>query len=236
MAVKQDSSPLISIIIPILNEEKRLEKLLPYLLKHTKNSEIIVVSCDATTDRSEAVCNSFSIPYYSISCASRALQMNHGAKIAQGNIFMFLHADVIPPSTFEKDIIEQIEDGYRAGFFAYDFNPSNKWLAINAKFTRKDGLFAGGGDQCQFFTRELFQNHNGYDANYVIMEDFALIRKLKRASIPLAIIQNPAIVSSRKYHKNSYLKVNLVNFMVFLAFLLGVSPSTLKKMYSFSLK
>ena len=162
--------------------------------------------------------------------------MNEGARIASGKVYMFLHADVYPPNSFEKDIMNEISKGFKAGFFAYEFDPTNLWLSINAKFTRKAGLFAGGGDQCQFMTADVYNNFGGYDESFVIMEDFALIRKMKRKSIDLTIIQEPALVSSRKYKKNSYLWVNLVNFVVFMAFLLGVSPFTLKKMYSFSLK
>jgi len=85
-------------------------------------------------------------------------------------------------------------------------------------------------------TKSTYDSLGGYDETYVIMEDFALMRKMKKSNIPLTIVQERATVSSRKYVENSYLWVNLVNFVVFMAFLLGVSPKTLKKMYTFSLK
>ena len=174
--------------------------------------------------------------YQKVQVAGRAKQMNTGAALSNSSVLMFLHADVLPPASFEQQILEHIEKGFKAGFFAYEFDPTTKWLSINAKYTRKKGLFAGGGDQCQFMTREVFDQLGGYDESYVIMEDFEMIRNIRKANIPFIIIQDPAIVSSRKYSKNSYLRVNLVNFVVFMAFLLGVSPRTLKKMYSFSLR
>jgi rSAM/selenodomain-associated transferase 2 len=226
----------LSIIIPILNEEERLEKLLPYLKEHTSNSEIFVIDCNKSIDKSKELCDKHSVNYVKSEKSGRAYQMNKGAKLSNSDVLMFLHADVLPPKTFEEKIFESIKSGTNAGFFAYEFDPSNRWLSINAKFTKKNGLFAGGGDQCQFMTRQVFDACGMYDVNYVIMEDFALIRKIQKKGYKISIIQDTATVSSRKYAKNSYLRVNLVNFIVFMAFLLGVSPITLKKMYSFSLK
>ena len=226
----------LSIVIPVLNDAKGLEKLIPFVKKHAVGQEIIVVDAAASTDNAAAVAEKYNVAFLKSANCGRAIQMNKGAKIASGNVLMFLHADVMPPPNFVRNIAEAIDSGTLVGFFAYKFDPSTKWLNINAKYTAKDGLFAGGGDQCQFMTKDVFKDLGGYDESYVIMEDFALIRKIKKKGIPLAIVQDRATVSSRKYSKNSYLWVNIVNLVVFSAFLLGVSPKTLKKMYSFSLK
>lgn len=232
----KSSLPFLSIIIPVLNEEIRLRELLPFLMKYAPDQEIIVIDCPLSSDNTFSLLKQFEFICKKGNKAGRAAQMNQGAKIAKGEVFMFLHADVVPPSNFVEAIKDKIENGFKAGFFAYNFDPSNKWLDINAKYTGSDGLFAGGGDQCQFMTRKIFDQFEGYDETYVIMEDFALIRKMKKHKLPLAIVQDRAQVSSRKYTSNSYFKVNIINFIVFMAFLLGVSPRTLKKMYSFSLK
>ncbi len=234
--LNKSNIPFLSIIIPVLNEEKRLKELIPYLITHAPHEEIIVVDCPHSNDNTKSLLSQFSFTYLPSKKAGRAGQMNTGALHAKGNVYMFLHADVLPPPNFVKAIKEQHNAGYNAGFFAYNFDPSNRWLEFNSKYTGSDGLFAGGGDQCQFMTKQVFNEFGGYDERYVIMEDFALVRKMKKQKLPLTIIQERALVSSRKYETNSYLKVNLVNLVVFSAFLLGVSPSTLKKMYSFSLK
>ena len=230
------TTTFLSIIIPVLNDAIGLANLLPFIKKHAAGQEIIVVDAAASIDNAAEVAEKHNVAFVkSVNCG-RAIQMNQGAKIASGNVLMFLHADVLPPPNFVENISEAIDNGSRAGFFAYKFEPSTRWLDINARYTAKDGLFAGGGDQCQFMTKDVFEDLGAYDERYVIMEDFALIRKIKKKDIPLSIIQDRATVSSRKYSKNSYLWVNIVNLVVFLAFLLGVSPKTLKKMYSFSLK
>lgn len=222
----------ISIVIPALNEEKNLSGLLPFLKEAEGIREILVVDSPDSSDNTKNLCEKYGVKYLQVQKSGRAHQMNHGSQNSNANIVLFVHADVRPPDNFGEYIIETVESGNQAGFFSYKFSPSNLWLNINSKFTKKDGWFAGGGDQCQFYKKSTFEKLGGYDESCVIMEDFDLIRKVKRNKIPYTIIDKQAIVSSRKYKENSYLWVNLVNLIVFTAFHLGVSPIKLKKIYA----
>jgi hypothetical protein len=64
------------------------------------------------------------------------------------------------------------------------------------------------------------------------MEDFDFIRKLRKNKIKYKVINNDLIVSARKYEKNSYLKVNVVNLFAFVLFLLKVDPAKIKYYYN----
>ena len=222
----------LSVVIPILNEEARLKDLLPELCKREEQDiELIIVDTKNSCDDSASICSQHEVIYHKESCVGRAAQMNFGAQKSSGDVIMFLHADVLPPLGFYNEIKEAINNGNQMGFFAYDFLPTNKWLSINASFTEKDGLFAGGGDQCQFISRDTFEKLGGFDEYFVIMEDFDLMRRVRKNKIPYSIIPKRATVSSRKYAKNSYLKVNAVNFFVFMLFKLRVKPESLQKIY-----
>jgi len=222
----------LSIIIPVMNDHDALSTLLPYLRKHSKKAEIWVIEAPDAQQSCQKLCEKFDVNFQFAPSSGRAIQMNYGASLATKDILLFNHADVLPPASFVNRIIEVLNSGYLMGFFAYEFSPSNKLLAFNASFTgKKNGMFTGGGDQCHFFTRESFDRLGGYDEAYVIMEDFALIKKAKKSKIPLSIVQDRAIVSSRKYLKNSYVRVNVINFIVFMAFHLGVKPQYLKSLY-----
>lgn len=157
--------------------------------------------------------------------------MNEAAAKARGDILVFLHADVIPPSTFIKDISDTINEGFSYGYFSYKFEPSSFMLNINALFTHNNGLFAGGGDQIHFMTRELFLQMGGYDESYCIMEDFDFTRRVKKSGKPIKLIKNPAVVSSRKYKNNSWLKVNLLNLIAYFMFKMNFSPKKIRKLY-----
>jgi len=227
----------LDIIIPTLNERENLKSLIPYLKTNMSNStNIYIVDSIASTDNISNLFNDDSIHYIKSKYTRRSSQMNEGAAAGNGSTILFLHADVRPPVNFVQFIQQELTNGFRTGFFSYKFDKSNYLLKINEYFTKYDGPFAGGGDQCQFFTRELFNAYNGYKHEYEIMEDFEMIARLRKNNEPFTIIKDPATVSSRKYKNNSYLKVNLVNFITFLKYRNNVCPREIKAYYKNALK
>ena len=225
---------LLSIIIPVYNEKENLLKRLSFLCEQANKFplEIIISNSPETSDASPEVCKNFhKVTYFTSDKKGRAAQMNFGASKAQGDILLFLHADVILPDDFYSNILEAIIKGNKAGFFAYKFDKDSAFLNFNSKFTTKDGLFSGGGDQCQFFKKETFKALNGFNEEFCIMEDFEMIDRVRKQKIPFVIVQSKATVSARKYEHNSWLKVNLINGYVFLKYKLGVSPEKIRKTY-----
>lgn len=225
------SSFKISVIVPTLNEEENLKILIP-LLFSIKNSELIeVIVADAnSSDQTKSIAESLGATYNSCSAKSRASQMNAGAKISKGNILYFVHADTRPLPSFVRDIKTNIAKGYLAGCYQYRFDSDNFLLKINSWFTRFNGMFSGGGDQTLYIERTLFNDLNGFDENYTIMEDFDLVRRIRKKS-EFRIIPKPIKVSARKYENNSWLKVQLANLAVFIYFLLNKQPSKIKNLY-----
>lgn len=225
---------MLSIIIPVYNEQENLVKRLSYLCEYTNKYpiEIIVANSPESIDETGIICKEISkVTHIDCNKKGRAAQMNAGAKIAKGEIFLFLHADVILPEDFYEQITLAVKNGFKAGFFAYKFDKKSALLKFNSSFTKNDGLFAGGGDQCQFFTKETFENLKGYNEDFCIMEDFEMIDRIRNQKIPYKIIQSKATVSARKYDNNSWLKVNLINGYVFMKYKLGVHPTKLRKTY-----
>lgn len=224
----------ISVIIPVYNEQENLVKRLSFLCKQANKFpiEIIVSNSPETSDKTPNVCKKHvKVTLLNSKNKGRAAQMNAGAKISKGDILLFLHADVILPKDFYKQIIKAVKEGNKFGFFAYKFDKETAFLNFNSKFTNKDGLFAGGGDQCHFFTKETFDSLGGYNKDFCIMEDFEMIDRIRNQKIPFKIIQSKAIVSARKYEQNSWLKVNLINGYVFLKYKLGEHPKKLRNTY-----
>jgi len=224
----------ISVIIPVLNENKHLSVLVPFLEKNSFIDEIIIVEasqniCSYTTDAKK-------VRIVTSSSTQRAKQLNEGAKASVCSILCFVHADVIPhPDSFTA-IKMTIQKGIPFGYFAYQFVPNHFLLRINARFTYKKGVFSGGGDQIHFMKKESFYSLGGYDEKFVIMEDFEFIRRIKKQKLPYEIIPLPAKVSSRKYRQNSYFKVNFTNLIAFTLFFLRINSKWIKKWCQFMLK
>lgn len=222
-----------SIIIPAHNEKENLRTLLPQLAKFRMGHKVEIIAALSATnsDGSEALFAEHDVRCIRCEKKGRAVQMNAAAHMAKQGILVFLHADVTPPKTFVHDILTSIESGYQAGFFSYCFDEKSFFLQINAFFTAKDGIFTGGGDQCLFIKKEVFEALGGFDENQMLMEDFEFFRRMKRNNVRYTIIKNDLIVSARKYKNNSYLRVNLTNFLLVVLFKCGYPAKKLKSLH-----
>ncbi len=214
-----------------MNEAENLKNLIPLLFSNGNKELIEVIVADANSnDQTQSVSGQLGAKYVSCSIKSRAAQMNAGAEIARGEILYFVHADTRPISSFVEDIRECISKGHLAGCYRYQFDSDDYLLKVNSWFTRFDGLFSGGGDQTLFIKKTLFDDLNGFDDKFIIMEDFDLVRRI-REKTKFRIIPKSIIVSARKYEQNSWLRVQLANLAVFIYFLSNKQPSKIKNLY-----
>ncbi|HMQ47023.1 MAG TPA: TIGR04283 family arsenosugar biosynthesis glycosyltransferase [Saprospiraceae bacterium] len=223
----------LSIIIPTLNEAERISQLLLHFKTHlpADEGEIIVVNAPKTTDRTGELAKLHGATVITADQSCRATQMNCGARYASGTVLYFVHADVLPPPSFYQDISKAIEQKADFGWFSYRFDSTHPLLRYNARYTKKDGFFAGGGDQTLFIKKKIFEQMGGFREDYLIMEDFELTKRLKKKGYFLHIIPNDAQVSARKYERNSYFKVNLVNLLMFVLFWLKCPQPIMVKTY-----
>ena len=224
---------MITIIIPAHNERENLKALLPLLneFREARKVEVLVALSCANDDGSQALLAENGVRGITCDEKGRAAQMNTAARMAKPGILVFLHADVIPPESFVQDIQSTIAAGYDAGFFSYRFDKKSIFLQINASFTAKDGIFTGGGDQCLFIKKDAFDNLGGFDERQVLMEDFEFFQRMKQSGIRYTIIKNDLIVSARKYKDNSYVKINLTNFLLVVLFKCGYPAEKLKSLH-----
>src|SRR3970040_1960057 len=91
----------ISVVIPVLNEEKTIAATLRALVQVAPH-EIIIVD-GGSIDRTLEICRHHGVKIL-MSARGRARQMNAGAKEACGDALLFLHADTRLPPTALDDI------------------------------------------------------------------------------------------------------------------------------------
>lgn len=229
----QKSRIIFSIIIPVLHESARIN----YLIKHlneldSKNiSEIIVVDGCEKKDTIKSVKDK-NVKLIT-SKKGRAKQMNEGAKIANGEILIFLHADTeLPPNAFGK-IDEFIKKGKCvAGAFKllinsdrFIFKIISKLISIRSVITR-----VPYGDQAIFVRKDYFQQIGGF-RNIQLMEDIDLMKRIKRYGDRICIIPEHVCTSARRWEKEGILRCTFRNWMIRFLYYLGVSPSRLIKFY-----
>jgi glycosyltransferase involved in cell wall biosynthesis len=162
---------------------------------------------------------------------NRAAQMNLGAGLATFSVLYFVHADVLVPESFYEDIFYSLTRGFASGCYRSGFETHPGLMRVNAYMTRFKWLAFRGGDQTLFITKTAFLKISGFDTNYTIMEDYDLIARLWEAKTPFELIQKDVIISTRKYEKNSWLRVQLANGVAMFLFKRGKSPEVIKKYY-----
>ncbi|GAB3334770.1 TIGR04283 family arsenosugar biosynthesis glycosyltransferase [Marivirga atlantica] len=221
----------LSVIIPTLNEAANIQNLITLLKSSPDSNHIEIIVADAnSTDNTADLAEQLNIKVISTKQASRAHQMNEGAKLAKANTLYFVHADVEPPKTFFKDINKHIKKGYDFGCFRFKFKSRHPLLFVNSLFTRFKFLWCRGGDQTLFIKKSLFLEADGFDERYVVMEDFELIKRLWKKN-KFVVMPKSTLVSARKYDSNTYFQVNMANLKVFRMFMKGVEPEILKDTY-----
>lgn len=225
-------SIFISIIIPTYNESEHIGELINYLKKNSKDIsiEILVIDAGSNDNTVEAAQNAGARVFLS-SKKGRAVQMNYGAFLAQGNVLYFVHADTTPPASFANDIMESIEKGSEMGRYLSTYKSKSWLLKLNAYFSRFD-LFAGmGGDQTLFITKKLFISTGGFNKNMAIMEDFEFCTRARKAG-RYKVIHKKVLISARKYQKNTWLTVQIANYTIVKMYKNGASQEAMVEKYN----
>lgn len=219
---------LISIVIPVFNEEEYIADCLRHLMAYGKGAEIIVVD-GGSEDSTVAIAQDFPVKVFS-SEKGRAVQLNLGARKATRDILYFLHADTHPPETFVEDIYSSLLQGHVGGCFKVRYTDGPWLMTLNSYLSKFKMSWSGGGDQSLFMFAHTFEELGGFDDTLQIMEDFDLVDRLQKMGT-FDVVPNEIVASSRKYHENSYVKVQLANVLVFQMYRLGYSQEMLKNTY-----
>ena len=221
----------ISIIIPVLNEATLIaDTLLSLQSLRAAGHELIVVD-GGSTDGSGKLSQPFADQVIR-SPRGRSRQMNEGAKSANGEILLFLHADAFLPNGADRMIIQRMI-GKKKVWGRFDVKLSGKHpllriiqLLMNLR-SRLSGIATG--DQGIFVRREFFEMVGGFP-DIDLMEDIALSKILKKYDRPLCLWQR-VLTSSRRWKQKGILRTILLMWFLRLAYFFKVDPKRLTKLY-----
>ncbi len=225
------NSPKISIIIPVLNEETAISKILDSLMENSsaKNIKEVLVIDGGSVDNTRALALNHKVTLI-LSKKGRARQMNLGAKNATGEILYFIHVDTLPPKGFDKTIIEAVLSKNEVGCFQMKFDSDSRFLRFFAWFTRINIKLCRGGDQSLFITKSLFEKSGGFDENYIVYEDNEFIGRLYEM-VPFKILPRHVKTSARRYEQGNKVALQYHFGVIHLKNYMGAGPEKLYDYY-----
>jgi rSAM/selenodomain-associated transferase 2 len=224
-----DSLLKVSIIVPTLNEAQGLRDTLTQIQQLCPHE--LVVSDGGSDDNTLEIAKNFT-EHVVRGPAGRALQMNAGAQIATGDIFIFLHADCrIEPASYEKMLHSLKSSEKIGGAFSLCID-SDKWsLRLITRLANLRSKFFGMayGDQAFFVKNSTFQQMNGF-AELPICEDIDFFKRLRKLG-PVILLKEKSLTSPRRWIKEGIWFTTLRNILITILFELGFPPRILTKWY-----
>ena len=225
------ADPLVSVIVPVLNEAPVLPRLLDRLAALDGRTEIVVVDGGSRDGSADVARNHPSRPRVCTTIAGRARQMNCGATEAGGDVLLFLHADTRLPGDAYGAIARALRDPHvQGGNFALRFDGRDQFSrALGAWYgvQRRAGVYYG--DSALFVRREVFDHVGGFKP-LPIMEDYDFVRRLESRGRTVCL-PGPAVTSARRWKALGVPRTVFSWMVIRWLFIAGVSPSRLARLY-----
>lgn len=221
----------LSIIVPVLNDARQLLHALDHLgALRARGAEVLIVD-GGSDDETAAVAMRLGGRPVS-SSTGRARQMNAGARMASGEILLFLHVDTTLPENADRLIESAMGDGRRIwGRFDVDIQGHSRMLRVIAALMNWRSRITGiaTGDQAIFVARSAFESVGGYP-DQPLMEDIELCKRLRLLSPP-ACLRARAVTSGRRWESRGVWRTIILMWRLRWSYWRGVPVSVLAHMY-----
>lgn len=210
--------PLFSVVIPTLNEEKYLPKLLDDLSKQTEKDFEIIISDGYSKDKTKEAVNEFkkrlNVKFYQTKLKNAAAQRNYGATKSSESYLVFLDADTRINSTFLKKVKKIIIKKKGLAFIPY-FLPDKEYKQYKSLFDLSNLLvefsqnlpkrFSLGGNM--IIERNFFNIIGGFDEKLFMAEDHELIQRISQWGVEVKFIRKAkTYFSLRRMKKEGQIK------------------------------
>ncbi len=227
-----DRSINISLIMPVLNEETRLRDQLEAIV-HLSGIHDIVVVDGGSSDRTIELAQRCRRVRVARAPRGRGSQMNAGARLATGNVYLFLHADVRLPDDAAAHVRNTLADHHvvAGAFRTWTVSDCGRtWLSpfLHLADLRSRYTALPYGDQAMFVRAEVFWSVDGFPEQ-PLMEDLELSRRLRRAGT-VRTVPARVDVSGRRFIARPLYYAALDNVLPLL-YRIGVSPRRLARLY-----
>lgn len=228
------SRPLLSVIIPALNEAAVLPLTLASLASMSPRQVQLIVVDGGSTDETVAVAREHGVTLLA-SARGRARQMNRGAAHASGEVLLFLHADTQLPDAADQLVLQALRQTTPKapvwGRFNIRIDSRLPLLRLVSAMVNLRSRLTGiaTGDQAIFMTADAFRAVGGFP-DQPLMEDIELSRRLNTLSAPACLAQ-AAITSARRWEQRGVWRTVFLMWRLRWAYWRGASARELARSY-----
>lgn len=214
---------MLSIIIPTLNEEQYLPQLLESIKRQERDDMEIIVADADSQDKTREIAKQYGCTI--VTGGLPAAGRNAGAKVAKGDILIFLDADIVLPNNFfAKGLLEFEERKLDVASCLLNLEGRKYQLLMNIFYNIPVLLLEKilpHGAMVIIVKVKIFDAVGGFDEGVKIAEDMYFVRQATRHGRFGFLRSVRVLTSERRYLKDRgviiYLKFLLVELhMLFL--------------------
>ena len=224
------TTPVLSIIIPTLNEEGVLPLLLADISAQRGITLEILVADGGSTDATEAAAIAGGARYVRTR-RGRGAQMNDAARLAQGAYLLFLHADSrLEARQLLAEAVQALREALWtsprvAGHFGLGFQRTTTgnrlWYRYMEAKTRLNRVNTTNGDQGFLLRRHWFAELGGFDERLPFLEDQRLA-ELIRTQGRWMTLPGELLTSARRFETEGLHRRYLSMGLIMVAFSTGL--------------
>lgn len=220
--------PLLTVVIPVLADADAAERLTAQIGADPA-VEVIIVD-GGHDERLASIAGARAQTRLIQTAPGRARQMNAGARIANGEWLLFLHADSSLPIGWQS-ALSSVDSHAIGGWFRFALDDAAWQARVIERLVawRVRRLRLPYGDQGLFVRRDAFQSLGGF-REQPLLEDVEFVRRLVAAG-PVAEVPLPLTTSARRWRHDGWLRRSARNTAIVSLYFAGVAPETLARWY-----
>jgi glycosyltransferase involved in cell wall biosynthesis len=221
---------MLSIIIPALNEENCLPVLLESVKKQNFQEDYEIIVADAgSKDKTVEIARRYGCQV--VPGGLPAKGRNEGARVATGELFLFLDADVRLPQNFLKKSLKEFKKRKLDGA-SFRLTPQTKNIFKNIFLKLSFNFFYNWpitifqkilayGAMGILAKKEIFEKVGGFDENVKLAEDHFFARQVAKLGKFRIIHSTKIYINLRRFEKDGWLKTSSKFFLCNLYMLSG---------------
>jgi len=210
MRLPKSRLPKFSIVIPTLNEERNLPRLLKDIRKQTLQPDEIIVADNRSTDKTRAIAKANRARI--VKGGRWSIGRNNGIKAAKNDIIFLFDADSRIPNEFLRPTLEAFVRK-RLDFSTVRYMPDSKKLryktlygALNIYTKISPYLLPIATAACMITRKKAWKAVKGFDVRPdLICDDSDYAQRVVKAGFKYrAIAQSSVVTSVRRFEKKGY--------------------------------